>query len=202
MSTKKVYRLKEEEKPYICNKCSRGFTEERYLQRHLNRKTPCTSEFKCNKCDKVFKTKAMLLRHLNRKTPCSIEEVPVVTTENRENRCHMCGNYYSNRQNLNRHKKTCSVMQNPSQLIQLIAHQAETNQQLIEQNQQQQQTIQSLMAGLQTLQRPTSTTNNINIQQNNLYVNVTLCTFGKEDLSRLDTSKVMNMLKHHAKDRL
>ena len=33
---------------------------------------------------------------------------------------------------------------------------------------------------------------------NNLYMNVTICSFGNEDLSRLDVEKVMNLLKNHA----
>ena len=111
--SKKIYKLKKEEKPFICNKCNKGFAEDKYLQRHQKRKTPCTAEHKCLKCNKVFKTNALLLRHLNRQTSCVIEEIPVVTNNNTENRCHMCGNYYSNKQNLNRHLKTCILNLRP-----------------------------------------------------------------------------------------
>ena len=42
-----------------------------------------------------------------------------------------------------------------------------------------------------------NTLNHINVQNNNLYLNVTICSFGNEDLSKLDTAKVMQLLKNH-----
>jgi hypothetical protein len=45
--------------------------------------------------------------------------------------------------------------------------------------------------------------NNITVNnnvQNNLYMNVTFCSFGNEDLTKLDTTKVMDLLRGQVKD--
>ena len=198
--------MKKEEKPFICNKCNKGFAEDRYLQRHQKRKTPCTAEHKCLKCNKIFKTNALLLRHLNRQTSCVVEEIPVVTNDNIENRCHMCGNYYSNKQNLNRHQKTCSVLQNPSQLMRLMVEKEKETKLLLEEQDKKWEQRFIQMTGMNPTQLnltniDNSTTNiTNNVQNNNMYVNVTLCCFGNEDLTKLDKNKVLELVKNHEKD--
>jgi hypothetical protein len=169
---------------YSCKKCGREFKEERYLQQHRKRKTPCSKNRKCNKCGKKFTRERDLQNHLKRKTPCTIEEIPVITGDNLENRCHMCGKTYANSSNLRRHMDSCKVKDNPNVIMALI-----------EQNKE-------LMERLMTQQNQPVTVNNVTVNQvqQNLYVNVTICSFGKEDLSRLDTSKVMQLLKGQVKD--
>jgi Zinc finger, C2H2 type len=171
---------------YPCKKCNRKFSELRYLQRHLKRKTPCTETFICAKCNKSFRNKQELTRHGNRITSCAIEEVPVVSTTNEENCCHICGKSYATPSNLRRHQKeVCNTTANPQVIQQLLSTCAK-----------QQEFIQTLVEGGAI----SPVTNNVtvnNVQNNNLYVNVTICSFGSEDLSRLDTNKVMNLIKNN-----
>jgi hypothetical protein len=177
---------------YTCEKCGKKFKTKEYLRKHNQRKTPCNTVFKCEKCKKTFKNNLLLKRHKDRVTPCAPEEIPVITGDNEENKCHMCGNTYSNASNLKRHQKNCNVKNNPELLMQLLAEKDKVitlQQQLINN-------------GITPVVTNINTTNNVtvnNIQQN-LYVNVTICSFGKEDLSRLDTAKVMNLLKGQVKD--
>jgi hypothetical protein len=185
---------KTSQKPFQCDKCGRGFKAKHHLDKHLNRKTPCNKVYKCSDCGKVFPNASELKRHENRVTPCAPESIPVIKGSNAENRCHMCGNEYSNAYNLKRHQKSCSVMKDPSLLLRMFNDQRE----MIKT---QQQMIQTLVSG--SPQPQTIINGDVNIQntiENNLYVNVTICSFGKEDLSRLDTSKVMNLLKGQIKD--
>ena len=67
-------------------------------------------------------------------------------------------------------------------------------------NKQQQETIQTLISGKQTTPVDNSTNITVNNIQQNMYVHVPICSFGNEDLSRLDSDKVMNLLKGQVKD--
>lgn len=188
---KKVYRMKKTVGQYKCEKCERTFIEERFLTKHLNRKTPCDKTFPCSKCGKVFKEERMLNNHLDRKNPCVPDSIPVVTIDNLENKCHYCGKTYSNVYNLKRHVSTCDKDRNMIYVMEkLLEKQQNAFSEQI--NQLQQQLISHGIAPV---------TNNItnNVQQN-LYMNVTICSFGNEDLSQLDTSKVMQLLRGHVKD--
>ena len=180
-------------KSFQCNKCRREFKARHHLDNHLRRKTPCDKIFKCFKCHKIFSNGSELKRHQNRVTSCVPESVPVITNNNEENRCHYCGNEYANTYNLKRHQKTCSVMKNPEILITLVNEQKK----MIET---QSQMLQSFISN----QSPQTIINgDVNIQnnvENNLYLNVTICSFGNEDLSRLDAAQVMNLIKNHAQD--
>lgn len=181
--------MSNKKKIYSCDKCSKKFSELRYLQSHLKRTTPCNKKYKCDKCNKNFPSDRELTRHKNRITACVIEEIPVVSITNEENMCNLCGRTFSTSSNLKRHKKTvCNATVSPQRFEQLMN--------IVEQ---QQQTIQTLMANGGIL--PSAVTNNVtNNIQNNLYMNVTFCSFGNEDLSKLDTSKVMNLLRGQVKD--
>ena len=133
----------EESKPFICQKCGRGFKTTEYLRKHNMRKNSCAAEYKCSKCHKEFSTASELQRHVDRKTLCAPESVPVITNDNEENKCHMCGNTYSSVSNLNRHKKNCMVAKNPTLLIQLLEEKNKVIQ-LMEKTQQQQTKITQL----------------------------------------------------------
>jgi Zinc finger, C2H2 type len=195
MSSKKVYRMKEEIRPFICDKCGSGFKEDRHLKQHLKRKTPCTKKYICQKCGKPFVSASKLRVHKNRVTPCVPDEVPIITADNNENRCHLCNKTYSTKYALQRHQvDVCNTAANPQRMDQIM--------QLLLQNQTELTELRSENKMLRTTQSPTVINNNTlnHTVNNNLYVNVTLCSFGSEDLSRLDTAKVMGIIKNHAAD--
>ena len=184
-STKKIYRMKIENKPYSCTECGRSFSQERYLKQHTQRKNTCTIKFSCTKCGKEFANASNLKIHENRSTSCIVEEIPVISTNNTENKCHICGNTYSTPSSLKRHQReVCSKDKSKiDQLISLVMELKEENKMLRQQN------------------PATPVTNNItNNIQNNLYMNVTFCNFGSEDLSKLDPEKVMQLLRGQVKD--
>ncbi len=71
-------------KKHICDRCKKGFDTKFNLERHLNKKNPCTSEKienVCNICEKVFKSKTGLDYHKNKKKPCK----PIVEKLKEEN---------------------------------------------------------------------------------------------------------------------
>lgn len=56
---------------YKCKQCNKKFISQYLLDKHSNRKVPCTIEIKCNRCGKVFTNTIYLNRHLERKNPCT-----------------------------------------------------------------------------------------------------------------------------------
>lgn len=195
MATRKVYRLKKIKKPFVCKKCEKGFSEERYLQQHLKRKTPCDKKFICPKCRKSFGNDYTLKNHLNRITPCVPEEIPIIDATKEEFRCQYCNKTYSNKHNLKRHQKTCDKEANLQYLMKKL---------LEENNKEWEKRIEKIVGN--TVMPNNTTINNVtvnnvhNVQNNNLYLNVTICSFGNEDLSKLDTTKVMELIKDHTSD--
>ena len=193
MSSKKIYRMKVEKKPYKCKKCGRGFTQNRYLKAHLIKKVPCDKKFICTKCKREFNNNSGLSAHLNRATPCVTDEIPVIDSTKNEHRCQYCNGTYANKQNLKRHQKTCDKEANLHYMMKI----------LIEQNEKQRDMIETLITNggiIPAVTNNVTINNTQNILNNNIYVNVTICSFGKEDLSKLDTSKVMNLLKGQVDD--
>ena len=189
--TKKIYRMKKIIGNYKCDKCSKTFVEERFLKKHLTRKEPCDKIYKCSKCHKTFKEERFYNSHMERKTPCAPDTIPVISVDNIENKCHMCGKEYSNAYNLKRHQKNCNVMINPRIIMELV----EQNRELGEQNRE-------LISMLKDNQHQTvnqTVNNNLTVQQN-LYVNVTICSFGSEDLTKLDQQGVIDLLKGQVED--
>ena len=186
MTERKIYKLKKEDRPFVCDKCNKTFKEERHYKSHQNRKTPCIKEFKCNKCNKVFQNNTFLSRHLNRKTPCALNEIPVITIDNVENRCQFCNKTYSSKSNLNKHQKSCNTASNPQAMQRLMDMVLDLTQEVKE---------------LKGKQPAINNTLNqtLNVQQN-LYMNVTFCSFGNEDFSKLDSTKVMQLLRGQVKD--
>ena len=118
---KKVYRMKKELRPFICEKCGRGFTQDRYLQNHLNKKVSCDKKHVCIKCHKEFTSNSALVAHLNRVTSCVPEEIPVIDIKKDEHRCQYCNKTYSNKQNLKRHQQTCDKEINMRHIMELMA---------------------------------------------------------------------------------
>ena len=175
---------------YKCEKCNRTFSTKEYLRKHNNRKNACNVVYKCEKCEKKFQNAALLERHNNRKTSCIPESIPIITGDNEENMCHLCGKTYASAYNLKRHQSSCTVKDNPNILINLLKTQQEQNSQLIE-------IINRNGLG----DKVTNITNNtMTLQQNNLYMNVTIIPFGDEDYAKLDSSKVMNLVKNHTSE--
>lgn len=118
---KKVYRMKKEARPFVCKKCGRDFTQDRYLQNHLNKKVSCDKKHTCMKCNKEFASNSALSAHLNRVTPCVPEEIPIIDIPKNEKRCQYCYKIYSNTQNLKRHQQTCDKETNMRHVIELMA---------------------------------------------------------------------------------
>jgi len=61
-------------KSYNCTKCSRVFSRQIDLDRHIERKIPCNRTFTCNRCYKSFNRKCNYTSHIHRKIPCKINE--------------------------------------------------------------------------------------------------------------------------------
>ena len=192
MTTRKVYSLKKVNKPFICEKCGQGFKQQDHLDKHLARVNPCNATYECKRCHMAFKSNSILKRHINRKTSCTIEEVPVVTADNEENRCYMCNKTFSTKSSLRRHQKNSCNTNNPQNMNKMIELLLEKERKIAKLE------VENNM--LKTAS-PQTIINNNTVNQtfnNNLYMNVTICSFGNEDLSRLDPEKVMNLLKNHA----
>jgi hypothetical protein len=65
---------------FKCIKCNKNFTSQYILNKHVNRKVPCTVVIQCKTCEKVFPALRDLERHNNRVTPCT---QPVIQYENK-----------------------------------------------------------------------------------------------------------------------
>jgi Zinc finger, C2H2 type len=175
-------------KQFVCTKCNGLFKTRENLQKHLNRINPCDANYDCKKCKKTFDSASLLRRHESRKTPCVPTEVPIIKNNNLDNKCHLCGKSFATSSSLRRHQKQtkCPMADNQTAMMELLLKQTTM---LMERLDKQQLSVQQI----------TNNNNTVNVQ-NNLYVNVTICSFGKEDLNRLDTSEVMNLLKGQTKD--
>jgi hypothetical protein len=192
--------MKEVDKPFKCKKCNRGFTEERYLKRHLQRKIPCDKKFICDKCGVEFSSNNTLQNHKNRATSCVPESIPVIKNDNTEFRCQYCSKTYSTSYNLKRHMGTCDKEKNLAHVIDMMI---ERDRKRDERDRKRDEREQRLLDIIEKNGLSPQTVINNTLNQtvnNNLYVNVTICSFGKEDLSRIDQGEVMNLLKNHANE--
>ena len=114
---KKVYKMKKEEKPFICTKCNKRFEDKTHLKRHLQKQIPCDKIFKWTKCLKIFSNQSTLLRHTQRKTDCVILEPQAININNSNYTCFMCSNTYSSLLSLKRHEKNCAIKDDPHMLM-------------------------------------------------------------------------------------
>ena len=202
MTERKVYKMKKEEKPFICVKCGRGFAQDRYLQNHLNKTVSCDKKHTCPKCNKEFPSNSALSAHLNRITSCVPEEIPIIDITKNEHRCQYCNKTYSNKQNLKRHQLTCDKETNLQHVMKIMMEQ---NQLLMGERQQDRQQIMQLQQhlisnGINPVINITNNVQNNNVQQNNIYVNVSIVPFGEEDYNKLDHARVLEIIKGNAAD--
>lgn len=190
--------MKKTSKNIVCEKCNKGFEDNAHLKRHLQKQVPCDKIFKCSKCSKVFPNQSSLTRHDQRKTECAMTEIPVIDSQNVDSTCHMCGNEYASISNLKRHKKNCPVKNDPSILMNLLL---KSEQKRLEAERAQfnmeRQLFELQKGGVITIQNNNNLTVN-NVQ--NMYVNITICSFGNEDLTKLDQRGVIDLLKGQVED--
>ena len=184
----KKFKAMEESK--TCEKCNKTFKDIKYLKQHQNKRVPCDSTHICKKCGVEFTTAYNLRKHHNKKLPCVPTEVPVLDPTNSENKCKFCGNNYATPYSLRRHQSTCPMKDNQTALIQLVLNKLDK---MEEENKELKQQLK--------IQPMNQTVNNNNLTVNqNLYVNVTICNFGNEDLSKLDQQGVIDLLKGQVED--
>lgn len=104
-----------EHNAYECSRCGRGFTTEKALNKHNQRKIPCDRKLQCAKCGKIFDKMSNYNRHMEeRKTPCEpiVNGEPPVVNEG-ENKCEFCGRKFTTIKRLENHRqKYCKVAQN------------------------------------------------------------------------------------------
>ena len=171
---------------FTCTICQKVFTNEKFMKKHISSGI-CTKKHICRKCNKEFSSAYNLRTHLKKKTPCVPDEVPIIDLTKDEHKCQFCGGVFSTKYSLKRHLGSCNMQNNQAAMMKLVLEQ---NKILMEQNQ-------LLRSGTTVVQQVTN--NTMNIQQNN-YVNVTICSFGNEDFNKLDTGKVMSLLRGQVKD--
>lgn len=173
------------EEVHTCEKCHKTFAEMKYLKQHMSKRIPCDKVHNCHKCKKHFTTAQQLRNHLNRKNPCVPNEVPVIAAEQIETKCKFCGNEYYSKYTLKRHMKTCNIKNDTSILIEMVEKLSRQ--------------VNALQHNQQIQTQVINNNNNLTVNQN-LYVNVTICNFGGEDLSRLDQQGVIDLLKGQVED--
>ena len=182
--SKRVVRRVAKSRDYTCEKCSKSFTTERSLKSHHTKAPDCNKVYSCDKCQSTFKANYLLQRHLDRKTPCAPDSVPVIKPNNPDNTCMYCAKDYSSRYSLERHIKICDMKDNQTALMQLVLEQTKMIKELQE-NQQNAVVV--------------NNNNTINVQQNNM-INIVVCGYGDEDLSRIDVEKIKQLVIDSAKD--
>lgn len=86
---------------YICNKCKDTFNKKSLLERHLSRKTPCTTN--CPYCPMIFSNKESLAYHVNHKV-CRNFSIYY---------CEECDILYKNKKFYDSHIKKFHYIPNP-----------------------------------------------------------------------------------------
>lgn len=115
--TKRVYHLKK----YVCDKCGKGFSQEKYLKQHEKKLIPCNIKFNCNKCGKIFTRQRDADNHNNRKTSCVPNTNSTIIEQNaNRKKCYFCNNTYETRLKLQKHLTKCSMKDNTPLIMQLL----------------------------------------------------------------------------------
>ncbi|XP_054286284.1 uncharacterized protein LOC129002475 [Macrosteles quadrilineatus] len=102
-------------KLFKCHKCTSCFSQEIYLNYHLEKyhnapfetKPTIGFPYKCEKCTKSFKNRDILNRHRRgvHKAVTFVREIVKTPTQDKPHACRICGTCFNNKMNLNRHSK-------------------------------------------------------------------------------------------------
>ena len=192
-----VRRIKKEDsrRPYQCNKCNKRYTKQIYLDNHQESYPNCDIPLKCETCERLFDKQSQLDSHLNRKTPCAPSSVPTIEADNPSNTCYKCGNNFSNKSNLKKHEKRCEgKMDN---IMKMLQEQKEIDKR--ERAAEREQFLQILQNQGQSIVPTTNNiTNNVQINNNNVQINIVVCGYGQEDLSVLDVQEIKQLVMDNA----
>ena len=184
MATRRIVRKGAKSKKYKCAKCDKTFSDNRYRENHNEKYPECDKKYECEKCYKTFERKDFLQRHMDRKTPCVPEKIPVITKGNPDHVCKDCGKDFASAYSLKRHMQSCDSDTNRSYILRIL------------------QELEELKANGSNRSTTVNniTNNNLTLQQNNVNLNVIVCGFGNEDLSRLDISKIKQLIMDKAQE--
>jgi uncharacterized C2H2 Zn-finger protein len=200
-----------------CEKCGRIFKDARCLRAHKNKKLPCVkSKMTCEKCGKIFDHKSHYERHVNdRKTPCEAivgDEAPSVGAN--ENKCLFCGRILTSAKRLENHVKTCKIANNKKVYsdgkykpgMEALAEKVEKSEKKEDQPITSSE-MREFMAELREFKKAMTSpapqtvnvTNNVNITQNNVLINVRVFD-GDQRLDTIDPTEVVKTLNMHLTD--
>tara|TARA_B110000014_G_C20081924_1_gene565463 strand:- start:713 stop:1468 length:756 start_codon:yes stop_codon:yes gene_type:complete len=171
-------------KATTCPKCKKSFSSKGYLKRHLNRTKPCDEPCICSKCGASFESPGLLNKHLRRKTPCVKVEEEIKESDTT---CEYCDKTFSSISNLNKHTRNVCKKKKTQNTLEKEVSELKT-------------LLKAYMEAQQKGVTINNTVNNVQNIQNNLYVNVQICSFGDEDLSIIDTNNMIKLLEGQIKD--
>ncbi|SIP86148.1 Zinc finger C2H2-type [Pacmanvirus A23] len=158
-------------------------------------------KFKCYNCGKSFADNKDLNRHKNRKTPCLIREVEPEQINN-PNRCIFCNKIFTNIGNRNKHLKICKVKNGGmdilvdkvkyDQEIRILKERMEQKDKEMEQkDKEKEEQIKKLMEEVDALKKAITvpqvaqTINNVNNITNNNTINITINNYMKPNINNL-----------------
>ena len=185
---------------YQCPRCYKNFDRYYHFKRHVNKKIPCSkivnrnnntkNEFVCKHCFKLFTRSDNLRRHVEKST-CHLTQHTYLpkndseecTKSNECNKCQYCNKILSTKGNLKRHTDNYCKTKN---ILLLQNTQNTQNNQL--HNQSHNTTTNN--TNQINSHNPTTTTNS-----NNVIQNITINSYGKENLDYIDDDFFKYLLK-------
>ena len=174
--------------------------------------------YKCDNCNKEFKQKCDYVRHINRKNKCisvlapiDSRKAPIDSSKTlkdspvRQNQCQNCKKVFSKNSNLCRHidNKICYTEKDLSMIEELRVELKEELKKEFE------DTVSKLLKKVEDLEKKNNlitvtnnnshntthnTDNSINNNIGNIN-NIIMVNYGKEDISKLDPSKILKCIK-------